>query len=327
MITVITRFFNLAIIFIFTAIFAGKVWAQEDVDTIYTEIRSYGTSCFTVQRGDVALLTDPFISNPSATQVMFGRVQTDQDYVDLYVNTGTFRKVKMVIAGHSHYDHLMDLPFLSKYLPKETPVVLNETGKHILSWYNLPQPLIVANDSLGSAEKEGKWIYDADSTLRVMALQSQHPPHFAGINLMNKRYTEDVRTEPVMMKDWQEGKTMAFLVDWLEGDSITYRIYFSGSLAKAPFGMFPKKLLDEHPVDDLFISAALFDDFEKAPKPIIDLCKPKRVILMHWENFFRSKEKEVKALNEKELEELITRLQKEYGNRITIIKPEPLNYY
>jgi hypothetical protein len=325
MIKVITYCIKFNSAFILTCLLAANAWAQED--SIYTEIRYYGTGCFTIQRGDNALLTDPFISNPSSAQVMFGRVKTDEDYVDLYLNTGTFRKVKMVVSGHSHYDHLMDMPFLSKYIPKETTVVLNKTGKHILSWYKLPQPLVVANDSLGSSESEGKWIYNDEGTMRVMAFRSQHPPHFAGMNLMNKRYTQDVLTEPVMMNDWQEGKTMAFIVDWIEEDTIAYRIYFSSSLAKSPFGQFPRKLLEEHPIDDLFISAALFDEFEKAPKPIIDLCQPKRIILMHWENFFRSKEKEPKALNEKELEILMTRLQKEYGSRMTIIKPEPLNYY
>ncbi len=305
---------------------AGIANAQQE-DSIFTEIRYYGSSCFTIQRGDNALLTDPFISNPSAAQVMFGKVKTDEDYVDLYVNTGTFRKIRMVVAGHSHYDHLMDMPFLSKYIPEETPVLLNRTGKHLLSWYNLPQPLYVMNDSMGYKERIGKWVYNDEGTMRAMAFRSQHPPQFAGISFMGKRYTEDVLTEPVMMNDWQEGKTMAFIVDWIEEDTIAYRIYFSSAVGNAPYGQFPKELLDEHPIDDMFISAAYFNDFDEAPKPIIDLCRPKRIILMHWENFFRSKEKEVKALREKDLEQLLDRLRREYGSRMQVIKAQPLNYY
>ena len=296
-------------------------------DSIFTEIRYYGTGCFTIQRGDVALFTDPFISNPSTNQLLFGKVKTDEDYVDQYINPATFRKVKMVIAGHGHYDHLMDMPYLSKYIPEEAMIVSNKTSKHILAYYNLPQQTFAVNDLMGTDQKEGFWVYSADESMRVMAFKSQHPPHFAGINLMSKRYTEDLVAEPLMMKDWQEGKTLAFLVDFLDEDTITYRMYFSSSLAKAPWGLFPKQLLNEHPVDDLFISAALFDDFEKAPKPIIDLCQPKRVILMHWENFFRSKEKEVKALNKGELKKLIIELESAYGDRMSIIKAEPLNYY
>lgn len=300
---------------------------QAQNDSIFTEIRYYGTGCFTIQRGDDVLFTDPFISNPSSSQVLFGKVKTDADYVEQYINPATFRKVKMVVAGHAHYDHLMDMPYLSKYIPEDAMIVSNTTAKHILAYYNLPQQTFAVNDLMGTDEREGFWIYSADESMRVMSFKSQHPPHFAGINLMSKRYTEDLIAEPLMMKDWQEGKTLAFLVDFLDEDTIAYRMYFSSSLAKAPWGLFPKQLLNEHPVDDLFISAALFDDFEKAPKPIIDLCQPKRVILMHWENFFRSKEKEAKALNKVELSKLISKLESTYGDRISIIKAEPLNYY
>ena len=292
-----------------------------------TEIRYYGTACFTIQRGESVLLTDPFVSNPSAGKVMFGKVKTDEDYVNKYINPATLGKTKLVVSGHAHYDHLMDFPHLSKYIPNATPLVANQTAKHILSYYDLPQPIVVMNDSLGTNERSGVWTYSVDSTMRTMAFKSMHPPHIAGLNLMNKRYTEDLVAEPVLASDWQEGKTMAFMVDWLEGDSITYRIYFSSSLAQQPFGLFPKVLLDEHPIDDLFISAILVRKYEDAPKPLIDLAKPKRIILMHWENLFRSKENEVEPMKEKEFDSLFKRLNEEYGNTTTIIKAVPLNYY
>jgi ribonuclease BN (tRNA processing enzyme) len=292
-----------------------------------TEIRYYGTACFTIQRGESVLLTDPFISNPSAGKVMFGKVRTDADYVEKYINPATFRKVDLVVSGHAHYDHLMDFPYLSRHIPATTPLVANQTAKHILSYYKLPQPIVAMNDSLGTNEKIGVWTYSVDSTMRTMAFKSMHPPHIAGLNLMNKRYTQDLEAEPLLASDWQEGKTMAFMVDWLEEDSITYRIYFSSSLAQQPFGLFPKSILNEHPIDDLFISAILVRNYEDAPKPLIDLAKPKRIILMHWENLFRSKEKAAESMKEKEFDSLFKRLNDEYGNTITIIKAEPLNYY
>ena len=292
-----------------------------------TEIRYYGTACFTIQRGESVLLTDPFIGNPSAAKVMFGRVKTDEEYVEKYINPATFRKAGLVVSGHAHYDHLVDYPYLTKYIPETTPLVANQTAKHILSYYNLPQPIVVMNDSLGTNEKPGVWVYSADSTMRTMAFKSMHPPHIAGLNLMNKRYSEDLVAEPLLASDWQEGKTMAFMVDWLEQDSITYRIYFSSSLAMQPFGLFPKSLLDEHPIDDLFISAILVRNYEDAPKPLIDLARPKRIILMHWENLFKSKEKEAEPMKVKEFDVLYKRLIEDYGGAITIIKAVPLNYY
>ncbi len=302
------------------------VFGQATADSLAPEIRYYGTGCFTIQVGESVLLTDPFISNPKLAKVMFGKIRTDVDYVETYINPASFRKVKMVVAGHGHYDHLLDLPYLSKYIPENASFLVNKTSKHILSYYELPQPTVIVNDSLSTESNVGAWHYSADSTIRTMAIRSLHPPQFAGLNLMNKRYSQDIKSEPVLMSDWQGGKTLAFLADWMVDGEIIYRIYFSSSLAKKPFGLFPKSVLEEKEVDDLFISAVLTSEFEDAPKPIIDLCKPKRIILMHWENFFQSKEKAAKPIDKKELVGLTEKLKSTYPN-IPIIKSEPLNYY
>lgn len=301
-------------------------WSQA-TDSVKTEIRYYGTGCFTIKHGDDVLLTDPFVSNPSAAKLLFGKTRTDKEYVDKYVDPTTFSKTKMVVAGHAHYDHLLDLPYLTKYLSDSCLIVSNQTAKHILSWYNFTQRIKVVNEILGSKENVGEWVYSSDSTIRTMAFRSMHPPHMAGINLMNKRYTEDLRSEPDLVSDWQCGKTIAFMVDWIVDGRVSYRIFFSSSLAKKPFGLFPESMLEEKSVDDLFISAALLDDFSLAPKPILDLAKPKRVILMHWENFFRSKEKETKPLDAKELKTLLCKIEELYGDAFELIIPQPLNYY
>lgn len=322
-----TTFSTLAILLMLGSVSGAIAQISERPRIEGPEIRYYGTACFTIQYADNVLLTDPFISNPSASQAMFGQVKTDVDYVERYINPATLRKVRFAISGHAHYDHLMDFPYLSKYVPESTLLVANKTAKHIMAFYDLPQQTMVANDITGDEKTEGYWVYSENNEMRVMAFKSQHPPHFAGINLMNKKYDKDLTSEPVLARDWQEGQTLAFMVDWLEEDSIVYRIYFSSSLAKAPFSLFPKSMLDEHPIDDLFISAILVSDFDKAPKLLIDLAKPNRIFLMHWENLFRSKEKDVKAMRTSELKKLLKELKAAYGNSIEVIKSEPLNYY
>ena len=263
--------------------------------------------------------------NSEIIQIQDNSILIEVDYLEQYINPATFSKIKMTIAGHAHYDHLMDYPYLTKYIPKTSPLVTNKTAKHILAFYNLEQPVLVANEYVGTANKLGEWFYSVDSTMQVMYLKSMHPPHFAGINMMNKKYSEDLKSEPLLMADWQEGKTLAFIIDWLDGEKIEYRIYFSSSLARAPFGQFPRELLVEKPIDDLFISSVLMSDFNEAPKPVIDLARPKRIILMHWENFLKSKEKPIKPMKKKELKTLLTKLKETYPN-IEIVKPEPLNY-
>jgi len=69
--------FSLAVLILMLPVFV--VVAQNDITT---EIRYYGTGCLTIQRGDDALLTDPYVSNLSSTKVALGKVKTDVDYVN-----------------------------------------------------------------------------------------------------------------------------------------------------------------------------------------------------------------------------------------------------
>ena len=292
-----------------------------------TEIRYYGTACFTIQRGDNVILTDPFVGNPSAGKLMFGKIRTDSSYVERYINPPTFRKVKMVIAAHAHYDHLMDMPYLSRYVPSSTPIVSNRTAKHLLAYYSLPQTSVIVNDSMGTQEQLGLWHYNADSTIRTMAFASLHPPHVAGINFFKKRYTSDLVSEPIMLADWQEGKTLSFMVDMIEVDTIGYRMFFMSSMARSPFGMFPQEMLKERGIDDLFIGASGPIEYESYPGPIVELASAKRIFLIHWENFLRSKEKDFKAFSEKGLEQIQSEISKRCGKETEIITPIPLNYY
>jgi hypothetical protein len=292
-----------------------------------TEIRYYGTGCFTIQRGENVLLTDPFIGNPSASKVLFGKIRTDTAYVKLYMNPAAFRKVKLVVAGHSHYDHLMDLPYLSRIIPDCTPIVCNKTGKHLLSFYEMKQPMVAANDGMGTNAIVGTWHYSVDSTMRTMAFKSMHPPQMAGINFWNKHYAQDLIAEPSIVSDWQEGQTLSYMVDWIEDSVVAYRIFFMSSMAKAPYGLFPKELLDEHGIDDLLIGASGSAEYSAFPGSVVELCKPKRILLIHWENFFRSKEEPFKAIDSNGLEAMTKSLKEKCSSETQIIIPIPLNYY
>jgi len=235
--------------------------------------------------------------------------------------------VKLVIAAHAHYDHLMDMPYLSKFVPDSARIVSSKTSKHLLSYYNLPQEIVVVNDSMGTENRLGEWHYSLDNTMRTMAFKSIHPPHIAGINFLKKRYSQDLVAEPTLVSDWQEGQTLSFMVDWLEDSVIGYRMFFMSSMAKAPFGLFPKELLNERGIDDLFIGSSGTSEYALYPGPIVELSEPKRIFLIHWENFFRKKDEPFKAIDAKGLESMKTELKEKCSAETQIITPIPLQYY
>lgn len=295
-----------------------------------TEIRYYGTGCLTIQRGQTAILTDPYVSNIPAFKASLGKVSTDKDYVDLYINPGALRKVKMVVAGHSHYNHLLDLPYLAKYIPSSTPILLNKSGHQTLSYYQLKHQLILVNDVAGNNQQLGYWYYSADSTVRAMAFKSEHQPATDGFlsKLSQQReYSTEVMLEPVLSSEWEAGNVYSYMIDFIEKDTIGYRMVFMSSGAVAPNGMFPKKLLEEYPVNDLFISGSALLEFEAYPTPIIDLCNPERVFLIHWERSGKKKESQQKPIDEEQFELLKSNLAEQYGDLINVVIPKPLNYY
>lgn len=313
----------------FFAAICMQVYAQGSGFT-GTEIRYYGTGCLTIQRGQTAILTDPYVSNIPAFKASLGKVSTDKDYIDRYINPGALKKVKMVVAGHSHYNHLLDLPYLCKYLPETTPVLLNKAGHQTLAYYELDQQMVVTNDLAGNAQQLGYWYYSTDSTLRAMAFNSEHQPATDGFlsKLSQQReYSTEVMLEPVLSSEWEAGNVYSYIIDFIEKDTIGYRMVFMSSGAVVPNGMFPPKLLNEHPINDLFISGSALLDFEEYPKPIIDLCSPERVFLIHWERSGKKKEEQMKAINEEQLELLKSNLAKHYSDSIKLIIPTPLKYY
>lgn len=295
-----------------------------------TEIRYYGTACLSIQRGESVILTDPYVSNISALKAALGKIQTDKEYVDQYLNPGALRKVKMVVAGHSQYDHLLDLPYLTKYLPLSTKILLNYAGYQTLSYYQLENEFVVVDDLAGNSETPGFWNYSTDSTVRAMAFSSQLQPKFDNFlsNLNQQReYSSELKLEPVLSSEWPAGNVYSYIIDFFEQGEIDYRLVFMSSGADQPNGMFPRKLLVDHPVDDLIISGSANLNFENYPKPLIDLCDPDRIFLVHWERSGKKKESQMKAINQEQLDSLKLNLQKTYGDSLEVIVPMPLRYY
>lgn len=317
----------LLLVLINVSVATAQLEMEERPINTKTEIRYYGSACMTIQRSQTVLLTDPYIGNPSGMQVMLGRIRTDTEYVDKYINPAAFRMVKMVIASHGHFNHLMDLPYLSKYLPDTTLIVCNRTSKHILGFYGLPQQAMMANDLMGDSQQEGFWFYNEDRSIRTMAFKSGHPDKVAGIVSSNRRYTSNVVSEPEMMSDWQEGQTLSFLVDFLEADTIGYRMFFMAAMSEGQLGLFPKYLLKERAIDDLFIACTDEVEYAKYPGPVVELTRPKRIFLIHWEKFMRSKESDFRPISEKGLAQMEAELRKNTAKGTEIIIPRPLNYY
>ncbi|MFO1379165.1 MAG: hypothetical protein U1F63_02165 [Chitinivorax sp.] len=251
------------------------------------EIKYLGSGGHLIRRGNDVLMTAPFFSNPSMLeQLLPAKVKTDR----IEAGLPDVSDVEMVLVGHSHYDHTMDLPYIAK---KRAPKALffgSATMKHLLAPAIERSRLIVMNDMATSGQVPGEWVYSKNRAFRFMALESDHAPHMLGMKLVSSaKLGEDLKTLPTFTRNYPEGEVFAYLIDFLNPDGkIAFRIYYQDTASSPGMGYIPDfDPVDQAPVDVAILCVGSFSQVKDYPEHILRMAKPKFVIAGHWEDFFR----------------------------------------
>ncbi|MCS6819616.1 MAG: hypothetical protein NZ522_06650, partial [Chitinophagales bacterium] len=236
-----------------------------------------------------AVVTDPFLSNPSLHHVIFGKVYSDTQLIQSFNQKPKSHHIKMIVIGHAHYDHILDLPYYLPYLPENVLVLGGYNTVQLCKTLSLNK-LVNVEPYAATDSMMGTWIYSTDSAVRIMPVCSYHLPHLGALHLWKGKYQKSLAAFPVKAKAFKKDATFAYLIDFLFEKKIPVkRIYFSSSAAPFPNGFFPKNTLDEKSVDVAILSLALSDRASCYPDMQIAYLMPKHTILCHWENFFRNR--------------------------------------
>ncbi|OUS00242.1 hypothetical protein A9Q81_10755 [Gammaproteobacteria bacterium 42_54_T18] len=248
----------------------------------------------------VALMADPFFSNPRLGDlILLNDLQPDEAVIEQWLPPT--ENVAGVIVGHGHYDHLMDVPVILPRLPAAAKVFASKTSNHMLA-ASIPEARRVdLNSSMASATQRGEWV-QVNSSLRILPIESEHSPHFAGIVVANAVLAEDSSSLLGDALDWQSGTTLSYVIDFLasgdakdgsveknevENVSVKYRVFFQSSSSGYPIGAPPKWLSDDGvPIDLAILCMANFDSVDNYPGGILNQLKPKNILLTHWESFW-----------------------------------------
>ncbi len=249
-------------------------------------VRFYSVGCFLVRRGDVALLTDPFWSHLPFGQVAGGVVRSDPQALNDVLPE--LAPVRAITVGHGHYDHVLGLPAAATAAAPGARIFAGRTVKHTFAPEPLAREVVAVNTLAASVDQPGTWL-EAPG-LRVLPIRSGHPDNIPGIHLFQKRLTEDRDTPPRRAHDYQEGDTFAFLVDFLEGDDVAYRVYVQTSSRGHPDGFFPPERLD-HPIDLALLAMDCASIEARKGESILDILQPRDVLFCHWGDFFRRKDR------------------------------------
>ncbi len=239
------------------------------------------------QDGD-AIVTDPFFSIQKFTK-MLGKIQTKPDLYELWKNRLQSQTskgaVRAGLVSHTHYDHVMDLPTLlqTHYFTKMETVYGNSY---------LPQMMVnFKKEGVNIVEMPDEWV-NVTSKIRFLAIKSSHAPQSKRKLYFNKPLDADYFKEHLVWphdktktSKWTTGTTYSFLVDFIEGDTI--RFFIQTSASQYPDGRPPKEELAKKKVDVAVLCYASTTYVKDYPKAIVKDINPSKMILVHWEDFFR----------------------------------------
>ncbi len=246
-----------------------------------------GVGGWLIRHGESALLTAPFFSNPGMLDVALGRIETDTALVDTFLPP--VEDVSAILVGHGHYDHLLDVPYIARVRAPSARVYGSLSTIHTLTGDPELDPgrLVSVEDQAGDAGAAGEWIEVEGGSIRFMALRSEHAPHYMELNLFAGHHVEPLEGLPDRASGWLEGQTLAFLIDLLgpDGEPV-YRIHYQDAAAEPPAG-FPPRLPDRKGVDLMIVCVPGAEQVNGYPEAIVGHLAPRRVILGHWEDFFR----------------------------------------
>jgi L-ascorbate metabolism protein UlaG (beta-lactamase superfamily) len=273
-------------------------------------IRYIGCGGLLINNKGEGIIIDPFYSNPNIKNVFTATILPKRKIISpntklidnkIYPYRDEFRLVKAILVTHGHYDHFLDVPYLfMKYKNDYENIIppkiyCGTTAKNLVR--NIIDPaenLIDLEPKLATCCKNGEWSYvsGSDSSIRFIPFLSEHAPHTNQIKFFPGDTCKPIaRTstylEGTKVWDWPEGKTFSFLVDIMKDGKPDYRIFIQTSASNYPIGL-PPEFLCEKQVDLAIICVASYHTVKNYPAGILKKLMPKNVLLVHWEDFFRS---------------------------------------
>jgi hypothetical protein len=278
------------------------------------DVQYLGSGGYLVSRGSDVALFAPVYSNPTAPEVFLGHdFKTEGRLVDSLLPAEA-DKAQAIIVGHSHYDHLLDTPWIATRRARSANIYGSSTVRHLLATIRpelekrQPPNEVVPLDEAADSKT---WVTIPNSRMRLLAIPSEHSDQLRigllglawPIHAFRGELTEDVREPPRRASEWPEGRTLAYLLDFLDDRGRTaFRVYFQDSATRAGVGFGPARLdPDYRKVDVALICGSGHTRELNHPEEIITHLQPRHVIVGHWEDFFVTQraicsEKEVRGL-------------------------------
>lgn len=226
-------------------------------------------------------------------------------------------RVRGVLVGHGHYDHLLDLPPLMRYMPYAT-VFGSETVVHLLhgdpelrdSVNGQPRLVNIEAGAGHSAQAPGRWQTVSGTPFRFHAADWEHAHNVARFTFSPGAVRAPRQSLPRTAAGWREGRTFAYALDLAGPDGrVALRVVLHDAAATPPAVQRAAAAWGPTAAPTVVImSAANYDQVPDYPGSLVAALQPAHVLLGHWEDFFRSPEQPPRVVRGIEAPELVRRL-------------------
>ena len=234
-----------------------------------------GVSTLLLDDGEAAVMTDGYFSRPSLAKVGLGRIAPDRDRIDAALARTSTTRLAGVLPLHTHFDHALD----SAVVADRTGAVLigGESAADVGRGGGLPEErlrVVASGESVRLGGFELIWV------------ESDHcpPDRFPGA-------ITDPVVPPAKAKDYRCGEAWSLLLDHTSGRT---------ALIQGSAGYVPGALAG-HRADVAYLGVGQLglqdEDYIRTYwAETVEAVGARRVVLLHWDDFFRPLDLPLRAL-------------------------------
>jgi hypothetical protein len=256
-------------------------------------VRYLGAGGLYLEWQGISVLTSPFFSNPGRLRMPFGRLSANRVRIDGGLKGMDLKDVRAILVGHSHYDHLADIPMVAENFCPTARVYVNRTGANVLAGL---APLKGRIACLEDPDQKG-WIYlrgedGSELPIRFRAVETEHAPLFWHLpwSAGEVKQAWDKGWDGRRFRQLRVGQPFAFVIDLLSSDgSVSFRIYYQD--AASPENKGYPEIGDGVGYDLAVLCMASFRYVKNHPGGILGNLHPRHVLVTHYEDFFRDPQK------------------------------------
>ena len=235
-------------------------------------LKYFGTAGWEISDGKLTVLVDPYISRVklgtgpgvSAEDNRKTMLRSDPFVSDTLLIDSLITKADFILAHHSHFDHLADVPYIAKKTGAK--VIGTETTCNILRAYGIP------NEQLYPVQGGEDYQFENFSVKVIPSIHSAlNDKHY----LDSRTYTE-VPKAPLKVSEFIEGGSLMFLARFARHNVLTM-----GSM-----NFVERELLGQRP--DILLAGVNRSQLGlyKYNKRLLAITNyPKIIIPTHWDNF------------------------------------------